>query len=531
MRLVFVLALAIPAILGSPNQILKPISSATGPDVAFLLFQGAQVTPDQYVALAQKIQNVTANHMKLWVTIPSAFLDLENPASIGVDAVKTISDTLDAGYAGKDFYVGGHSLGGIAVQEWVRDNYQAQSIKGMVLMGSTLMRKYRGTDSVVPTLSIAGELDGLFRVTRMAEEYYNRIIHGTTSGAANTPVVVIPGMNHFQFATGNAPTLVAARDLKPEADSESSLNRASSIIGNFLAYVKTGDQTANNVVVSAVKTTGQFIAPIVSAFELEGSREFNAPKQKDGPLEDCPKGMCSGIGSVWAITAQEFIADKNAFTSHGLKLHVTNNYVELSSLPPFGEFHLPNITVDASDSKQRNLPTYSQGYWELLDKFDTGFVSVSATEIGTKMMSRQCAYIRGIGIPESSAPFSLDDPNFCAQMNQQAYQWAINNAGVSTRDRFNRIGQKYTFGDDVAKSGGPFWINARLEFNDAKDSSGTPVIQIVSPMIKTSIDFPRIPLLPDPACYHYCKLLSPARAIEWIYVDSLRLKGGLSSSN
>ena len=28
--------------------------------------------------------------------------------------------------------------------------------------------------------------------------------------------------------------------------------------------------------------------------------------------------------------------------------------------------------------------------------------------------------------------------------------------------------------------------------------------------------------------YHYCKLLSPARAIEWMYVDGLRAFGGLN---
>jgi len=56
-------------------------------------------------------------------------------------------------------------------------------------------------------------------------------------------------------------------------------------------------------------------------------------------------------------------------------------------------------------------------------------------------------------------------------------------------------------------------------------------------MQKTEIDYwkkhfgpiPRPSLVPDPGCFHYCKLLSPARAMEWLYVDSLRLKRGLSS--
>lgn len=49
-------------------------------------------------------------------------------------------------------------------------------------------------------------------------------------------------------------------------------------------------------------------------------------------------------------------------------------------------------------------------------------------------------------------------------------------------------------------------------------------------MQKTEIDYwkkhfgpiPRPSIIPDPGCFHYCKLLSPARAIEWIYVDGLR---------
>jgi hypothetical protein len=34
-------------------------------------------------------------------------------------------------------------------------------------------------------------------------------------------------------------------------------------------------------------------------------------------------------------------------------------------------------------------------------------------------------------------------------------------------------------------------------------------------------------IYPDSAGYHYCKLLSPARAMEWIYVDGLRKYDGM----
>jgi hypothetical protein len=41
---------------------------------------------------------------------------------------------------------------------------------------------------------------------------------------------------------------------------------------------------------------------------------------------------------------------------------------------------------------------------------------------------------------------------------------------------------------------------------------------IQSPMLKASLDSP-IEWLRG---FHYCKLLSPSRALEWFYVDSLK---------
>jgi len=304
----------------------------------------------------------------------------------------------------------------------------------------------------------------------------------------------------------------------------------------------TGSRGDEAALTEAVSATAEFVKPIIASYELEGARYFNAPAQIGGPLETtCVKGGCDGK-SAWAPKAQELLSAVEGWT-----LSVSNQYVDVSSTPLTGEeFHLPLIKSD-DKAKKLSITTYSQSYWDdaqpswfdwkdIFDKFDTGFVSTSALEIGTKLYSRQCTFIEGLG--EANTSFSVDDPQFCSLTNQQAYQWALQNAGSSTADRFNKYGQKYTFGDDQPMGGGPLFIYSRLKFDELEDTKGEKVIQVSAPMQKTEIDYwkkhfgpiPRPSSVPDPGCFHYCKLLSPARATEWIYVDSLRSKNGLSSS-
>ena len=49
-----------------------------------------------------------------------------------------------------------------------------------------------------------------------------------------------------------------------------------------------------------------------------------------------------------------------------------------------------------------------------------------------------------------------------------------------------------------------------------KKSDGTT--EVKAPLMKFSIDFP----IKLSAGFHFCKVLSPARALEWLYVDSLK---------
>jgi hypothetical protein len=212
-------------------------------------------------------------------------------------------------------------------------------------------------------------------------------------------------------------------------------------------------------------------------------------------------------------------------------VHASNAFVALGGSPVTGQdFHLPNVTQERDTLA---ITTYSQCYWndalhEVLEDFDTGFTFLSAAEIGTKLYSRQCTLNVGTG---KNASFEVDSPDFCRQTNELAYKWAQDNVPAHSLERFRKIGIPLTFAADIQKEGGPLWLYARLKFSPRTGKDGTEVLEVAAVSQKTEQDYwekhfhiPRPHAIPDPGCYHYCKLLSPARAAEWILVDGLRRK-------
>jgi len=89
--------------------------------------------------------------------------------------------------------------------------------------------------------------------------------------------------------------------------------------------------------------------------------------------------------------------------------------------------------------------------------------------------------------------------------------------------RFDADGEPFVMVDDKeAPIGlkGPEWIEKTLVYNRVKSSSGRTQIEVQSWTFVVG-DFP-IHSKYLPTGMHYCKLLSPARAMEWLYTDSLR---------
>jgi len=490
----------------------------------FSFFSGALTPAHVYTPLLKKIQD--ASSLSLWVGQPSFLGDTPEPARLSAN----IDDTLKKMYASgmpKDtvIYFGAHSLGTVFLQMWCVGDARC---KGMILTGGFIARTnfYPSFDFKIPTLTMGGSLDGLARVTRtIAESFYQQI---QVSGKGEEfPVVVIEGMNHYQWGSGPPPLLEQHRDIRSEISLEEAHTKASAVAADYLDQL-TGVKGSGGKVKAGVAATKLFVEPLIAAYEYEGSRHFNGPRQIGGPgAKDCVKGGCPDK-SGWAPVAQAIIAGE----LDGWSFESTNEFVDCSSTPLTGkEFHLPKITNDTT-TKTVKTTTYSQCSWDTLDAGDTGFVYTSASEIGSKLSSRQCLMIEGVGAVNTS--FAVDDPDFCMLANKKAYEWALSKADERSRARYEKYGQPFTFGADIAKSGGPLFLDAGIVYKDNGDAG----VEISSPMQKTEIDYwkkhfgpiPRPSAVPDPGCFHYCKLLSPARAMEWIYNDGLRRHMPLNSS-
>jgi hypothetical protein len=75
---------------------------------------------------------------------------------------------------------------------------------------------------------------------------------------------------------------------------------------------------------------------------------------------------------------------------------------------------------------------------------------------------------------------------------------------------------------------GPVWIFNALSIKITKVKGGEKVMRVVSPSMRTSNEGFVTTLYKDSNGYHYCILLSPARAMEHIYTDGLRDKLGFN---
>ncbi len=590
-----------------PDTILIPNNNFKN-TAALILAPGFGIGADAYEPLGNILQNKFAElDIGLYFGVPHMN---GNITTIGLKgAIKKVASELqDNGLPDNhSTFFAGHSVGGALLPYILKDlNNLPDGFNkpdGMILLAAFLVRSFRSKSIPdigpgqysfpnCPVLSIGAELDGLARISRFAEAYYNQISQNTNIVEAKKtlPVTMIEGMTHMQFASGPIPKEVMNRDLIPEISYDDAHAYVATDITEFVASVLGLNNW--NFLEERMNESKEMLTPMIDMMQKEGYHQFKPPCYCEaideyGGLEygTCPEQPGCTASSPWTAYAQQLMVNPDINNGKGIIMDTKDTQHIVTEENP--SCHLPHIHAGtdritgyiinntvASANPGSGSPSlcaspetctlttntitqimYEDGgeldIWRINignGNIDTGYYPITATEMKSKMKSKQAALqaannTAAVNNEEGSTFDDLDSNKLgnCASINAKAIEYALDHALVKTRTRYEKYGQKMvsaTDGDIKVCPAGPCWIWASLEYNGRR---GDNDITIKSPGFPYENKNPypcddklypkddRKVVLPCTAGMHYCKLLSPARVMEWIMVDSLRLNYSLKS--
>jgi hypothetical protein len=151
--------------------------------------------------------------------------------------------------------------------------------------------------------------------------------------------------------------------------------------------------------------------------------------------------------------------------------------------------------------------------------------SPTVEEIRMRSKSRQ-AFSMLSSNPSAKFDDTDANPSICRQINEKAYEWALSKLSEKSRKRFLEFGIKFVFEDDV-KTWIPvtgLWEVDGLDMEEKTTNNNDYTLNVKSTALRTAVG-QNI----NDGGVHYCKLMSPARVLEWMYTDGLRKNMGFKA--
>lgn len=460
-------------------ETLQPIR-ATGEEVGLIFIPGSFMEKDQYRKTALAIQS--ASELRLWAALTGKYYNsLANEKQLRLVVDQAVEALEEAGMVSKNFVGVGHGSGGYFLQKYAEKPGQLQAL---VLLGAALSRDTALEDYPCPVLTIGAELDGITRITRLAHEYdkLKESLKTSSSVLQTNPIVVIDGANHRQFASGKFHRKVENEDLAPEL-TEDETHRA---IGNHVSNFLTATFVASR------EEKDQAVTELEAAF-----RHTNMTLQ---PFLDMRDLVQKAGHSRWTVLAQERLAEEFASQVQVLN-KVANSTVEFYTDDP-------SISIDG-DFIQVGTSTF------LVNGPHGEYYKIPNTESPIEMDMKLNAKVAisaavaardnstGMNLPASSL---VSAPLTCRALNELALQVALSQSSPIAQQRYKDRGRPFVFEDDTVREFYPFWVAQGLK--RWEDAGGHHVRAVARVALKKG--------------EHYCKVISPYFAMEWIHVDSLR---------
>lgn len=481
-RLVVLLSLALSC-FWSPNaraglDILWP---SQPPEWGLLLNPGAQRKPEEYRALAQRIQDESpvalavglasfTGHWPEPFQMTSALKSFKSQVS--QRAVEPLSD--------ERFLVAGHSMGGIMVQELPAH----QKVGGVILLGAypsnDMLRLGQGLrKAAIPTLVVAGEWDGLTRITRVLDTVLE--CDGLSPENPNYKrclkqrVVILPGINHSDFANG----ILQSGDLQSELDVASAHGEIALAIAGYWSEVLQSPSSS-----------------LGFSTDLRQWKDWVADTK------------------AWARSwAETMKMDERACLEAQRRLLPQDDSVrwELSvrtveSLPGFT---LARPTIEKLAEGHFRV-TAIQSQDRPFNPLDLSIQPRAFTRLSCKLKSAESLQ-RAAALQPRSVPLTQIT---CGALNQEINNDVVSLLSPELRFRLERRGVELSFGDDLPVEEGWRWVTSKPERKIDLDKRRA-VVRL--PRLQTTSN---APLHLDGM--HYCQFVPPTQLAEWVFFDAFK---------
>lgn len=256
------------------------------------------------------------------------------------------------------------------------------------------------------------------------------------------------------------------------------------------------------------------MAPLLEGMRLEGFYGMKDPCYQSS-LVNVPTPQCLK-GSPW-VEERALYNLVGTLSDPNVTLSSNDNFHRADTIYPY---HHPDIDHSCADTTGPCTVSHisnSQNMYDVLNELDLGKTPIAARECRVKLKSSQSVHWAA---REPDADFEALDDKFteCESINMEVMDWAMANAHTTALQNYDTYGEKLVMGGDHNAINGGTWIYAPLQYN--KQDDGTmQIVSIVLPLPDTEI----VDIFKS---MHYCKMISPFRALEWIYVDSQYEQGG-----
>ena len=170
------------------------------PKSGIILYPGAKVEPEAYSYYAQGLADKGYIVIVPKVNLNFALLDI-NQADLIIEKFTEITN----------WYVGGHSLGGVAAASYAYDHQE--DIRGLIFLGSYPSESSDFSETDLPILSLYAEFDGLTTTDKIAKT--EKLL------SSDTTLYEIKGGNHAQFGMygtqkGDGKATISAKEQQDE---------------------------------------------------------------------------------------------------------------------------------------------------------------------------------------------------------------------------------------------------------------------------------------------------------------------------